>query len=135
MEVKITKRTSIREQINDMCANRWWLINGKIYDGTSDEYKYERKFRLVVWIDLTDLWEKADCDGECGSCPYRKKCDDGYIPKTEREYLDEIIDSYLELLPWSADLDFTQGKYFKPFYDACRDSIEDYNSRLPKYAW
>lgn len=109
--VKITKRTLLKHDNNEMVTNWFHLINGRIYN--KDETRY-RKFRFVTWIDGQDLWF-YDGDGKTDN-------DDDWTFIPMEEYLNMyVIPSYTDLILGYDDC--------ADFYEACNYTIERWNER------
>ena len=102
MEIKITKRTLLREVNNDMCHNWYWLVQGQIINDEGTRY---RKFKFVEWFDCFEVQEWAE--------------DGTHSKKNVRAYLDEVIGSRLDLI-----VDYDNCKCF---YAECNLTIENYN--------
>lgn len=108
MEIKITKKQCIYKQYNDMVANEYWLVSGKIYN---DDKTFSKKFRLVIWYDLQDIQEYFDKD-------YATE-------KDKKLYLDELIYSYTDTIKDYKDT--------KEFYDLCNETINNYNKLIRSF--
>lgn len=105
VDFKITKRTKLFEQNNDMAHNYYYLIQGHIYNENKTRY---RKFKFVLWFDIFDLQEFFEKD---------------IISQNDiKQYLNEIEFTHLLNIE---NYDDTQG--LKQFYDYCNDTIKDYN--------
>lgn len=105
MEIKITKRTLLEEQNNEMTHNWTYLVQGRIINDTKTRY---RKFKLIINFDVFEYQE------------YREDSD-----LTIRDYLDELIGSYCDYINSYDDCD--------EFYRICNNSIIDYNRRVFGY--
>lgn len=108
MEIKITKKQCIYKEYNDMVANEYWLVAGKIYN---DDKTFSKRFRLVIWYDLQDVQEYFDKD-------YATE-------KDKKLYLDELIYSYTDTI--------NDYKDTKEFYDLCNNTINNYNKLIQSF--
>lgn len=121
METKITKRQKLLEVNNDMCHNYYYLVHGKFYN---DDYTAYRKFKFVLWFDVSDVDEYFNYIDDDDGCKYIDR------PITEnmiKEYLDEIMWSTVSMVD-----DYNNENQLRDFYNWCNDSITDYN-RITKY--
>lgn len=105
MEIKITKRTKLLEQNNEMCHNYYYLINGKILN---DEKKRYRPFKFVLFFDCFDIQE------------YYEK--DYYTNDDLRNYIDELCFGFTQYIKSYDDC--------KEFYEMCNESINSYNQTM-----
>lgn len=114
MNIKITKRERIYTQYNDMVANEYWLVYGKVYN---QDKTISRSFKLVVMLDLFDVME------------YFEK--ETISEKDKKEYVDIITESYTSYINSFEDM--------KEFYSVCNETIINYNNFMkrikPSYVW
>lgn len=109
MEIKITRRTLAYEVNNDMVHNYYYLVKGRIINDDNTKYK---KFTFVIFFDIFDLGEY-----------YEDK--EYFTQKDILNYVDEMIFcSFTDYIKSYDDCSY--------FYELCRESIEHYNSILPK---
>lgn len=108
MNIKITKRTLLKEINNDMVHSFYYLINGRIQN--EDKTKY-RRFKFIVWFDVMDIQE------------YFEK--DSYTQTDIREYLDIVIECHTATIKSYDDC--------KEFYNLCNETIENWNEKARYY--
>lgn len=99
-ETKVTSRRKLDEWHNSMWSGSEWKITGRTYNAARTNYL---AWKIVLSIDYSDLW-----DDETGE----------EIPLSE--YIENAIDSYLDILYSSGPAEFI---------DACNETIHRYNSR------
>ena len=115
MEIKVTKRTLLWHQSNDMCCNWYWKVQGRIINDSGTRY---RKFLFIVHYDYDDIAEWFEPDNDI--CP-------AITDKMHKEYLDELI--------WASYTDFIKSyDDCKQFYSLCRESIERWNDIVRRCA-
>ena len=102
MEIKITKRTLLKEVNNEMCHNWYWLIQGRIINDAGTRY---RKFKFVEWFDVFDVQDYFE--------------DGTYNKKRVLEYLNECIWSRVDLIRGYDNCE--------EFYLMCNETIENWN--------
>ena len=107
MEIKVTKRTKIKEVNNDMCHNWYYLINGKIINNEGTRC---RPFRFVVWFDVYDVMENA-----------RKE--DTYTKQDIKDCLDMCVFGYTDTIRGY------EPEQCREFFNLCKDSIENWNNK------
>lgn len=100
--IKITKKILLKEGLFNL---NYYLIYGKIYN---HKKTLSRNFKFIVNYDDFDLYD------------YFEK--DNYSKEDVKCYIDELIFSYTNLINNFDDV--------KKFYDACDNSIIDYNKTL-----
>lgn len=99
-DTKITGRRKLDEWSNSMWSGSEWKITGRTYNAAKTNFL---PWKLMICIDYEELWD----------------------PETEteytvREYIENTIDSYLDILYSSGPADFIE---------ACNETIHRYNSR------
>ena len=107
MEIRITKKQMLFDQVNEMVSHEWWLIHGRVYNNNKTKYK---KFKFVVDFDWFEIQEYFDKES--------------FTKKEKNEYIANLIDSYLQFI---ISYDNT-----KDFFDVCNESINHYNKTMLK---
>ena len=103
----VTKIRLIHEVNNEMCHNFYYEIRFRVY---SNEHHYW-KGNFVEWFDTNDLAEYYDKDT--------------FTKKDIREYIEMLASNFLEDAPRKA----VSRETMRPFYEKCRNTIENYNTR------
>lgn len=104
MEVKITKRTLLKEVCNDMCHNWYWHIQGRIYNDDGTRF---RKFGFVEWFDAFDVQDYSE--------------DGTHSRENVMEFLNECIACRLDLVRSYDDC--------AEFFNMCRETIRKWNEQ------
>jgi len=99
MNIKITKRTLLKEINNTMCHNYYYLVQGRLYN---DDNTRLRRFTFVVWFDAFDIQEFFDKDH--------------YTKNDIREYCNECAGYYLDMIVSYNDC--------KEFYRECKQTMQ-----------
>lgn len=102
MTIKITKKQKLLEVNNCYAHNFYYLIHGQII---SDDKKYMKRFKFVLFFDVFDL------------CEYIEK--DRYTKADLQYFIDDMIPSYTDLINSFDDC--------ADFYDLCNETIIKYN--------
>lgn len=101
MEIKITKKETLKKVNNDMISGFYTLVYGRLIQ--DNKYK---KFKFVVWTEIQEI------------CEYFDK--DIITEQDKKEFLDMSISGYLE----SVTSDFENTK---ELFEFCNKTIKDYN--------
>lgn len=109
MEIKITKRTLLKEVNNDMCHNWYYYVQGRIYNDTKTRY---RKFAFIVWFDVFDMMDSLDIDA--------------YTKQDIRQYVEKCIFCFTDTIKSYDDC--------KDFYKLCEESIDHWNNTFCRAA-
>ncbi len=102
-EIKITKKTKLKEINNCMCHNFYYLIYGRLYNQNKTKYK---KFKFVLFFDAFDVQE------------YYEK--DFYTKEDLKDFVEEkIFFSFTQYIDSYENCNY--------FYEICNESIKNYN--------
>lgn len=115
MKIKITKRTLLWHQRNDMCCNWYWKVQGRIINTQETRY---RKFTFVVQYDYDEIAEWFEPENDI--CP-------AITDKMHKQFLDELIfSSFTDYIKSYDDCSL--------FYQLCKESIARYNNIVGRCA-